>query len=94
MPAEDMAAVLDTIRDCFMVSDDCEITIESNPATLDERKLNTYLESGINRISIGVQSFCDGELKKIGRIHTAKEADDAMVNGKKVEKNKVYILEK
>ena len=83
MPAEDMAAVLDTIRDCFMVSDDCEITIESNPATLDERKLNTYLESGINRISIGVQSFDNHILKMLGRVHDKNEAARAITTARR-----------
>lgn len=49
---------------------DAEVTIESNPGTLTEEKLRAYLESGINRISMGLQSTFDEELKNLGRIHT------------------------
>ncbi len=51
-----------------------EFTIEANPGTLTEDKLKAYLDSGINRLSMGVQSFDDGLLKAIGRIHTGDEA--------------------
>jgi oxygen-independent coproporphyrinogen-3 oxidase len=51
-----------------------EFTIEANPGTLTEEKLKTYLDSGINRLSMGVQSFDDGLLRAVGRIHTADEA--------------------
>lgn len=50
-----------------------EITIEANPKTVNEEKLNIYNKAGINRISIGVQSMNDVMLKKIGRIHTVKD---------------------
>lgn len=51
-----------------------EFTIEANPGTLTPDKLRAYLDVGINRLSMGVQSFDDALLKKIGRIHTAEEA--------------------
>ena len=50
-----------------------EFSIEANPKTLDTEKLNIYKQSGINRISMGVQSFNDDTLKKIGRIHSADD---------------------
>lgn len=52
---------------------DIEITIEVNPGTVDTKKLNDYKKSGINRLSIGLQSTKNDILKKIGRIHTYKE---------------------
>lgn len=61
------------IYSCFNVSEETEITIEANPKTLSEAKLQHYLESGINRLSIGLQSLDDGMLKNIGRIHTAED---------------------
>ncbi len=67
----------------FDIDKSAEITIEANPATLTEDKLKTYLDAGINRISIGVQSFDDGILKKIGRGHNAKEARDAVLLAQK-----------
>ncbi|MBN2542352.1 radical SAM family heme chaperone HemW [bacterium] len=55
-----------------------EFTIEVNPNTLTERKIKTYRELGVNRISVGVQSFNDTELKFLGRIHTASQAVDCL----------------
>ena len=60
--------------DVFDVASDCEITTEANPGTMDDDKIKAMLNGGINRISVGVQSFNDDELKKIGRIHDAKTA--------------------
>ena len=57
----------------FSVSDDAEITIEANPGTVDLHKLRTYRESGINRISFGLQSTIKEELEYLGRIHTYEE---------------------
>ncbi len=58
----------------FCIAGDVEITIEANPATLTQEKLQTYKEAGINRISMGVQSMNDDELKTLGRLHTACDA--------------------
>lgn len=60
--------------DTFDVADDCEFTTEANPGTLDSDKISAMLEGGINRISVGVQTFNDAELQKIGRIHDAATA--------------------
>lgn len=60
--------------DVFDVASDCEFTTEVNPGTIDDDKINAMINGGINRISVGVQSFNDDELKKIGRIHDAKTA--------------------
>ena len=61
------------IKETFKLSDEAEITIEMNPGTVDKEKLRTYREVGINRLSIGLQSALDEELKKLGRIHTFEE---------------------
>ena len=68
--------VMETIRDCYKVSDDAEISMECNPGTVDEEKLRRYRECGINRLSLGVQSFDDEQLKRLGRIHDAAMARD------------------
>lgn len=65
--------VLDTIRACFKVSSDAEITIECNPGTLDVEKLEAYKKAGINRLSIGLQSAQEKELTLLGRIHTYED---------------------
>ena len=54
-----------------------EFSMEANPGTLTPEKLRAYREAGINRLSMGVQSFDDGLLRKIGRIHTAAQAEQA-----------------
>lgn len=65
--------ILDTLRSAARISDDAEITIECNPGTLTMEKLEAYKGVGINRISLGLQSANDEELKTIGRIHNFEE---------------------
>ncbi len=61
------------IKKCFTVKKDAEITIEINPGTVDEKKIKDYLSVGINRFSIGLQTGFDAQLKKLNRVHTAKD---------------------
>lgn len=61
--------ILEDIGIGFSLSQDCEITIESNPKTLNLSKLKAYKEMGINRLSMGVQSFDDDILRSLGRVH-------------------------
>jgi len=65
------------IKDSFNLTIE-EATIECNPGTVDEEKLTAYRNAGFNRISLGVQSFDDSLLRGIGRIHIAKEAEEAV----------------
>jgi oxygen-independent coproporphyrinogen-3 oxidase len=62
----------------FRFLPDCETTIEINPATLDEAKLNLYLEAGFNRFSVGAQSFNDDLLKMCGRKHGANDTRETL----------------
>lgn len=62
--------IFKSIKETFKLSIDAEITIEMNPGTVDREKLRTYREVGINRLSMGLQSAVDEELKMLGRIHT------------------------
>lgn len=73
LPAEIMEELLSVLWECFDIAEGAEITIEANPGTLTMEKLETYLEGGVNRISIGLQSSDDMELKALGRIHTFDE---------------------
>lgn len=66
-------SILQAIYEKFDVESDAEITIECNPGTISLAKLLTYKEAGINRISFGLQSTDDKELKSIGRIHTYEQ---------------------
>ncbi|MBZ5495858.1 MAG: radical SAM family heme chaperone HemW [Acidobacteriia bacterium] len=71
LPAGYVAGILGTCRSIFDVSPECEFSLEANPGTLTAEKLGCYRSLGINRISIGAQSFSDQELAAIGRIHKA-----------------------
>lgn len=64
-----MGAIFETLKKCFRLTPDCEITIEVNPGTVTGEKLRAYKDMGINRLSIGLQSADDEELKALGRIH-------------------------
>ena len=68
-----IVALMDRIREVFSVAENAEITMEANPGTLTADKLAQYRQAGINRLSIGLQSTDDGELARLGRIHTYKE---------------------
>ena len=67
---EKMVEILDAIYTYFQLANDVEITMECNPGTLTPAKLNLYKKAGVNRLSIGLQSADDEELKLLGRIHT------------------------
>ena len=64
-------------------SDDIEITLEANPGTVEYQKFNGYREAGINRLSLGIQSFSTEKLKCLGRIHNGDEAIEAVLAAKK-----------
>lgn len=70
LPADLISGLFDVLRECFVIDADAEITIEANPGTLTMEKLGVYRACGINRISLGLQSADDEELKNLGRIHT------------------------
>ena len=65
--------ILNRIRNKFQIQNDAEITIEANPGTADYGKLQAYRDYGINRLSIGLQSPDDRELKILGRIHNYEQ---------------------
>lgn len=77
-------AIMKKIFEAFNIEEMGEVTIECNPGTASENKLRKYLELGINRLSIGLQSANDFELKNIGRIHTYKEFLDVYQLARKV----------
>ena len=65
-----MAAILDAIQKSFSLLPEAEVSIECNPGTVTAQKFAVYRQSGINRISLGLQSAQNVELKMLGRIHT------------------------
>ncbi|MEN8199634.1 MAG: radical SAM family heme chaperone HemW [Thermodesulfobacteriota bacterium] len=76
--------VLATCRNCFPHGAQPEISIEANPGTVNREKLSILRACGVNRLSIGVQSFDDQELKRLGRIHSAGEAVEAVEMAREV----------
>lgn len=70
LSAEQMEQIVSTIRRHFQILSDAEISMEMNPGTVNKEKLETYKKLGINRLSIGLQSADNEELKILGRIHT------------------------
>ncbi|HET6420556.1 MAG TPA: radical SAM family heme chaperone HemW [Geobacteraceae bacterium] len=77
MDARQAGKVIESAAGLFDLEPDAEITIEANPGTLTEDKLAGYRSCGINRLSLGVQSFDDSMLKSLGRVHSAAQAVDS-----------------
>jgi len=73
-----IARLLDGVRERLPLADDAEVTLETNPGTVEHGRFDGYLAAGVNRISFGVQSFDDDKLKRLGRIHSAGEAEAAV----------------
>lgn len=78
LTARQLAYLLEGIHDHFNLAEDYEFTIEANPGDLTKEKLAVLREYGVNRLSIGVQSFRDRLLKKIGRVHRTKDVYESI----------------
>ncbi|MEO6064572.1 MAG: radical SAM protein, partial [Lysobacterales bacterium] len=74
MPGAAIARILDGVRQRLRIAGDCEITLEANPGTVEHDRFEAYRHAGVNRLSLGVQSFDDDALERLGRIHDAKQA--------------------
>ena len=70
--------IMDVVLANFSVKKDAEVTLEANPGTVEQQRFKDYRSLGINRLSIGVQSFNADFLKKLGRIHDDKQAHKAI----------------
>ena len=79
--------ILLKINDKFKINNNCEVTIEANPDDISIDKLKQWKWIGFNRISLGVQSFNDIILKKLNRIHTSKQSQDAINKIRKIFEN-------
>ncbi len=78
LSAEAYQGLFTGLKNRVSFSDDIEITMEANPGTYEHDRFQAYFEIGINRLSLGVQSFQDEKLKALGRIHSAIEAKQAI----------------
>lgn len=68
-----ISSIMNVLKDTFIIEESAEITLEANPGTLTREKIRGYRKAGINRISLGLQSTNNEELKALGRIHTYEE---------------------
>ncbi len=78
MKPETVGAILDHIAALWRVAPDAEITLEANPGSVEAARFAGYRAAGVNRVSIGVQSLRDADLKRLGRIHSVEEAKAAV----------------
>jgi oxygen-independent coproporphyrinogen-3 oxidase len=79
---DEIARLVGACMDTFSIAPGSEITLETNPETVDEGRLGAFRDAGINRISFGVQSFDDAELRRLGRIHDAARARAAFADAR------------
>lgn len=77
LTSEQIELIFQALRSVFTIMRDAEITIEANPGTVSREKLQAWKQAGINRISFGLQSVDDRELKMLGRIHTFAEFQES-----------------
>ncbi len=78
----EVGRILDACRDAFVISPGAEMTLEANPESVSPRVLDDYRRAGVNRLSYGVQSFDDEELRRLGRLHSAATARAAVVSAR------------
>ncbi len=79
LPSECICQILSTIKQNFNLTKTCEITLEANPESFDEQKAFAYKNAGINRLSFGLQSCNNKVLKFLGRPHTKKDFENAIL---------------
>ncbi len=79
LSTDDFRKIVSVINESFIIKSDCEFSVEVNPGTVTEEKIASFVENGVNRISIGLQSINENELKTLGRIHSF---DDFLISYK------------
>src|SRR6202521_5360367 len=78
MRPQTVGSILDAIGKHWHVAPDAEVTLEANPTSVEATRFGGYRSAGVNRVSLGVQALDDASLKALGRLHTAREALDAV----------------
>jgi oxygen-independent coproporphyrinogen-3 oxidase len=79
---EEIGRLVNACRDSFDLTGDAEITLETNPETSSPARMEQFRAAGVNRVSFGVQSFRDEELQRLGRIHSAGRAREAVIEAR------------
>ncbi|CAO4180548.1 radical SAM family heme chaperone HemW [Methylorubrum populi] len=78
MAPETVAGLLDAVAGAWAVAPDAEVTLEANPTSVEATRFRGYRTAGVNRVSLGVQALDDGDLKRLGRLHSVAEALSAV----------------
>ena len=91
LTADQVGRIMEAVYGFFDVEKDAEISMELNPGTADQEKMRAFRQAGINRLSIGVQSLQDQELRLLGRIHNTGQAKEAFLMARKAGFDNVNI---
>jgi oxygen-independent coproporphyrinogen-3 oxidase len=75
---EEIASLISVCRESFDVAADAEVTLETNPETVTLQRMRGFRDAGVNRVSLGVQSLIDTELRRLGRTHSSERAREAV----------------
>lgn len=89
--SEDLTSIINYCEEQFGFENDAEISVEANPGTVDGFYFEKLLKAGVNRLSMGVQSFVDTELECIGRLHSKKQAINAYTSAQSAGFNNINI---
>ena len=73
-----VGAILDAVARCWSIAADVEVTLEANPTSVEATRFHGFRAAGVNRVSLGVQALDDAALKQLGRLHSEREALDAL----------------
>ena len=84
MQPSTVAAILDAVGKHWTIAPNIEVTLEANPTSVEATRFRGYRAAGVNRVSLGVQALDDASLKSLGRLHTAREALDAVAIARSV----------
>lgn len=84
LSCDDVKNIIAAISESFSLAENCEITLEANPSSINPEKLCGYRNAGVNRLSFGVQSADNRELSLLGRLHDFAEAERAVISAKSV----------
>jgi oxygen-independent coproporphyrinogen-3 oxidase len=84
MQPQTVGAILDTIGRHWSVAPDAEVTLEANPTSVEATRFRGYREAGVNRVSLGVQALDDAALAALGRLHSVREALDAVAIARQI----------
>ena len=91
LEVDEIKMLMDEILKYFDFSRDIEITLEANPDDLDQKFLKGIAEIGINRLSIGIQSFYDEDLKLMNRAHSSSQAESSVKRERKMQIFRILV---